>query len=314
MIEAPGIYTIPMADYLRDPAPAPSLSGGMAHTLLTRSPLHAWTEHPRLNQRWEPSELTAEQEEGTALHALILESEDLIVPVDAENWRTKAAQEQRAAIRATGKIPLLAERATLLGAVADEVRDQLRHHHDAADCLTAGKPEQTMIWRDGDVWVRNRVDWMDDDPRGWLTDLKTVATSAEPGAFGRKLVDSGYAVSAALYLMGARALGRKPAGYRWLVVERDPPHAISVVTMAPDLMDLAERQAMRALEIWRECMARDEWPAYPPRTAHIEAPAWALMRWEESEDRADHLRRAAKPRPFHEASDPRVANHAIPFA
>lgn len=309
----PGIYTMPMSEYLSDPCAAPSLSGGLAHTLLTRSPLHAWTEHPRLNKAFVPDAPTPEQEEGTALHALILENEDLTVVVDAPDWRTKAAQQARIAAREAGKIAILKARHAEIASVADDVRDQLRYHDDARDILAAGKPEQTMIWQYQDIWVRNRVDWLDEDPRGWLTDIKTVATTAEPDAFGRKLVDSGYALSAALYLAGARALGRRPAGYRWLVVERDPPHAISVVAMAPDLMDLAERQARRALDIWRECMRTDTWPAYPPRTCYIEAPAWATMKWEEREERERTAPRA-RPRPFHEASDPRVTRSGMPFA
>lgn len=314
-ITEPGIYTMPMAAYLADPCPAPALSGGLAHTLLSASPLHAWTAHPRLNPGFVVDPPTPQQEEGTALHALILENEDLTVPVDAPDWKSKAAQEARAAARQAGKVAILKSRHAEIASIAEDVRHQLRYHDDAADCLSAGKPEQTMIWRDGPSWVRNRVDWLDDDPAGWLTDIKTVATTAEPGAFGRRLVDSGYAVSAALYLMGARALGRRPAGYRWLVIEREPPHAISVVAMAPDLMDLAERQAMRALAIWRECMRGDMWPAYPPQTCWIEAPAWASMRWEEREERDQAAqRRTAKPRPFHEASDPRVVRSEMPFA
>lgn len=314
MIDKPGIYDMPMADYLADPCPAPSLSGGAAHTLLSRSPRHAWFDHPRLNPSRVADETTPEQDEGTALHALILENVNLVDVLDFVDFRTKEARAAREASRKAGRVPIKRARWEEIARVADVVRMQIAEHRDAADILSDGKPEQVMLWQYQDIWVRNRVDWLANDRHGWMTDVKTVAQSAEPGAFGRKLVDSGYAVSAALYLRGAREVGLRPKGYRWLVIERDPPHCISVVTMAPDLADLADRMALRALDTWRDCLTRNEWPAYPPMTAHIEAPAWASLRWEESEDRAEHLRRTAKPRPFHEASDPRVVASRMPFA
>ena len=35
MIDTPGIYTLPMADYLADPCPEPSFSTSVARALLT---------------------------------------------------------------------------------------------------------------------------------------------------------------------------------------------------------------------------------------------------------------------------------------
>lgn len=280
----PGIYSMPMSEYLADPCPEPSLSAGLAHTLVTRSPAHAWCEHPRLNLGQSTrSASSAEQDEGSALHALLLEGEDIMVPCDFADWRTKAAQEARNAAREAGKIPLLADRYDELREAADRIAAQIAAHADAADAFTRGRPEQTMLWQQQGIWCRARVDWLDDDPGGWLTDLKTVTQGAEPGLWGKNLATNGYALGAHHYLTGARALGRDPRGYRWIVAERNPPYAVSVVTMAPSLADLARRQWEEAMRIWRECLARDVWPSYPPHTAWIEAPAWAAMQWEERE-------------------------------
>jgi hypothetical protein len=305
----PGIHTIPMADYIADPCAGPSLSGGLAHTLLTRSPLHAWHAHPRLNPGWQPSDPTPEQDEGTALHAAILENENLVEVLEFSDFRTKEARAARDAARKAGRIPIKRDRWEEIRSVGQAMRKQLAGH-ECADILEDGRPEQTMIWQWQDVWVRNRVDWMPNDPRGWLTDIKTVAVTAEPEAFGRKLVTEGYALSAAVYLEGARALGRRPAGYRWLVLERDPPHGLSVVAMAPDMMHLAEQQARRALEMWRECLRSNQWPSYPPHTCYIEAPAWASMQWEARVERD----RTAPARPFHMPEDARVMRSGMPFA
>src|SRR5262245_46871486 len=91
--------------YIGDPCETPSLSTSIAHTLLTRSPLHAWTEHPRLgNKRPAP---TVEMDDGTIIHGLLLESGPQLDVIKADNYRTKAAQELRDAARDAGRVPVL---------------------------------------------------------------------------------------------------------------------------------------------------------------------------------------------------------------
>lgn len=290
-----GIYAMPMAQYLADPCPEPSLSGGVAHTILSASPAHARMEHPRLNPSGKESESSSEQDEGTALHALLLEGVDIITPVDAKDWRTNAAKEAREAARAAGRVPLLSHRYEALKGAATAIRSQIEVHEDAAEALHHGQPERVMIWRDGEAWCRARVDWLDDDPKGWLTDLKTTGGSAEPGAWGKGLASNGYAVGAAHYLSGARALGREPKGYRWIVAERNPPYAVSVVTLSPMFADLAMRQYREAVRIWQECVSSGKWPGYPPRTAWVDPPTWAIYAWEEREVRQEYAAKFSRP-------------------
>jgi hypothetical protein len=140
----PGIYTMPMADYLADPCPAPSLSGGLAHTLLTRSPLHAWHAHPRLNPNYQPSDATPEQDEGTALHAAMLENVDLVEVMDFLDFRTKAAREAREAARQAGRIPIKRDRWEAIRGVGEAVREQLRNH-ECADILAAWAPDPATL-------------------------------------------------------------------------------------------------------------------------------------------------------------------------
>ena len=127
MIDAPGIYDLTAAEYHADPCVAPSLSSGVAWELLTRSPLHAWAKHPRLNPDFEPDH-SAKFDLGTAAHTLILGKGDQIHVIDAPDYRTKEAQGQRATAILDGKTPLLTwqyERAVVM---RDRVIEQLRGH------------------------------------------------------------------------------------------------------------------------------------------------------------------------------------------
>ena len=108
-ITEPGLYQMPLTDYIADPAPEPSLSSSLAHTLITQTPIHAFMRHPRLNPG-APREESNKMDIGTIAHGLLLEGdESRIVLIEAEDWRTKEAKEQRDQAYADGKVPLLAK-------------------------------------------------------------------------------------------------------------------------------------------------------------------------------------------------------------
>jgi hypothetical protein len=318
-ITRPGLYEMPAARYHDDPCAEPSLSASVAHILLSQSPAHAREAHPRLNPEHEAGDPTAEMDEGTALHAAILESHSVVAVCEFDDWRTGSARQARQLARDTGKIPILAKRWKVVQKVAEAVRSQLPHH-EVGDVLHSGFAERVMVWQEdtpaGPIWMRSRVDWLPGavsplDRPAHIYDLKTVGGSAEPGAWGKKMATEGYALQAALYLRGARALGLPALGFRFIVVERDPPYALSVCECAPDLMHFAEQRAAAAISLFGRCLHDNDWPGYPGRVAHVEAPAWAVMQWEE---RALREEREAKPKPFYMPSDPKVANAGSPFA
>lgn len=279
-IDQPGIYTIPAETYHADPCPAPSLSASIARTLLAQSPWHAWTLHPRLN----PAFAREERETfdlGNAAHALILEGRDGFAIIDAPDWRTKAAQTARDAARLAGKLPLLAHRWADVQAMAGAVRRQLDAFEDRPRPLAGGKPEQTLVWQDeGGVWCRARLDWLHEDHRT-VDDLKSTAASANPEAWSRTMYGAGADVQAAFYLRGLKAVTGRDAAFRFVVVENFEPFALSVLTLAPDALALAERKVAAAIRDWRECLERDRWPGYPTATCWIEAPPWEVARWEQ---------------------------------
>ena len=107
LIDKPGVHLLSMESYQRDPCPSPSLSSHIAHRLITQSPLHAWYAHPRLNPRYVEEDSTA-FDLGSCAHALLLEGEDSIAVIEADDWRTKVAKEARA--KARSKLPRPSEK------------------------------------------------------------------------------------------------------------------------------------------------------------------------------------------------------------
>lgn len=287
---------VPMEQYVRDTMPGgkPSLSSHVAHLLLSRSPLHAWTAHPPLNPAWEMAN-DSRFDLGSAAHAVLLEGKgDLIAVCDFADWRMKAARAARDDARAAGKLPLLADQALAVAQMAAEARKAYERCPDLdgygiADLLA----ERTVIWQDGAAWLRCRPDWISSDGR-LIVSYKTTNASAEPDAFTRTLIGSGYDLQAAFELSGVKNVlmdiavtGSSPDAldditpkYVWLVQETTPPYACSLLGLSPDLADLAASKYRAAVKAWTECVSTGRWPGYPDRICWVEPPPWERARWE----------------------------------
>ena len=281
----PGIHTMTADTYHADPCPAPSLSASIAHILLADSPLHAWWNHPRLNPAY-GREDDAKFDLGTAAHAYLLEGTSNVVIIEASDFRTKAAQEARDAARAAGKVPLLAEKWADVQAMAEAARRQLAEHEDPPIPLANGAPEQTLIWKEGDLWCRARLDWLHED-RPTIDDYKTTGGSANPDAWTRgPLFSNGFDVQAAFYLRWLKAVCGIGATFRFVVQENFKPYALSVIGLAPSALELAERKVTAAIEAWRYCLSANRWPGFPTHTCWADAPPWEEARWLEREYRS----------------------------
>jgi len=256
----------------------PTLSSGIARLLCDASPAHAREAHPKLNPNYRPRE-DERFDLGTVVHAILLEGQAAIEVVDAEDWRTKEAREQRDTARAAGKVPLLAARMADVQGIIVAVREQLDRHRAVPPLFTAGEPERILLWHEpGGVACRARLDWLRDD-RLAIDDLKTTTRSAKPDAYARNLFATGADVQAAFYIRGVQELYEVTPTWRWVVVETSPPYALSVITPGEDMLALARKKVDYALEVWRRCLATDTWPGYRPDVATAELPAWEEARW-----------------------------------
>lgn len=284
MTDLARMHTMDADAYHRDEGgEQPSLSASIAHLLCTASPAHAWAAHPRLN----PAFKREEQEKfdvGTAAHALLLEGVDSMTIVDAPDWRTNAAKDARDEARANRQIPMLTKHAAELLAMVTAVREQLADIDADPPLLADGKPEQCLVWQElgGAVTCRARLDWLRHDHRT-IDDLKTTSRSANPETWTRTLFGIGSDVQMSFYLRGARAvLGVEPE-FRFIVCETKPPYAVSVVSLAPDALTLANKKVSYAIDLWARCLRDDRWPAYAPRVHYAELPPWEEARWLERE-------------------------------
>ncbi len=262
----------------------PTLSSSVANKLLTGSPAHAKAAHPKLNH-----ELVRQEEHhfdiGAVAHSILLGGESAVEVVAADDWRTKAAKEARDLARAHGRVPLLDKHWAEVQQMTAAIREQLDRVSTSPPLFTDGRGEQTLVWEDNGVLCRARLDWLRDDLVA-IDDYKT-ARSAAPEKWSRSMIDNGYDVQAAFYLRGVRAtLDANPA-FRFVAQEKEPPYALTVFALAPDVVALADRKVDWAIERWKRCLENDEWPAYPSRVCFVNLEPWQEMRWADREARDD---------------------------
>jgi hypothetical protein len=219
---------------------------------------------------------------GTAAHAAVLGVGPELVVVDADSWRTKAAQQQRDEARAAGATAILTADAERVQAMAAA----LRAHPIASRVLhpDSGDPEVSLFYRDPEHGVdrRCRVDWLrraDGDGRLILTDYKSTS-SADPEAINRAIGNYGYHLSAAWYRDVIAGLGLARSVPVLLVFqETTAPYLVHVVELDEAWLSIGEALAQRALRVFAECTASGEWPGYESITVST-PPAWLLNRHE----------------------------------
>jgi hypothetical protein len=273
MISATGVYDLSMAEYLADPCPEPSLSAGIAHTLLERSPWHAYCAHPRLGAP--EQDYRRDAAIGSVFHAAFLGVGADYVVVDCDDFRTKAAREARDEAVAGGKTPIKGADFATVEAMVEAATAQLDAHEIGNFTNRPGKAEQTLVWREGQVWCRSCQDWLPDDleAEGAIYNVKTT-TVAHPDVFTRRIFDLGYDLSAAHYLRGVEQLLGFEVVERFIVVERDPPYALSVIDLSPGALFMAEKRRAAAVTMWGECLRRGSWPGYPSRVCTVDLPPY----------------------------------------
>lgn len=216
---------------------------------------------------------------GHAAHQMVLGAGPGLEVVDADNWRTKAAQQQAAEARAAGLVPLLAHEHAQVTAMAAA----LRAHPIAGNYLRpgAGAAEVTLAWDCPATGVpcRARLDLLPPPAaagRLVIPDYKTCA-EASPQALSRAVASYGYHVQAAWYLDGCRALGLgdDSAAFVFIAQEKTPPYLVSIFQPDAIAMRVGAEQALQARHVWSWCTGQGRWPSYSDEVLQLALPRWA---------------------------------------
>ena len=274
----PGRHIISFEEYLADPCPVASLSRSVIKDLVSKTPRHAYWNHPKLNKEYKPEESEKKFDIGTAAHSVFLQGDNIAVCLNFDDWKTKKARGARDDARSNGLIPLLSEQYNNVLAMAEAGRKALKNSELAID-IKDGDSEVTYVWKEGETYCRIRPDWISKD-RTIVLDYKTTAQLADPEQFSKSVVNYGYDIQDAFYRRGVGAIeGIKPDFY-FFVQEVDPPYLCSLIDIDLQFQDMGNQKVKRGLHLWKECMQSGKWPGYSEGIYTIEPPAYSLAAWE----------------------------------
>jgi hypothetical protein len=267
------------ADYHADCAIEPSLSSSLAKVLVAQTPKHAWLQHPRLNPKFKPED-DDKFALGSAVHDYLAGGAARIKIVTGfKDWKKDAAQEQRAAARAAGLIPLLThqfEQVIDIAAVAKETA--------VKEGISLGMQECVLIAEDKGAWLRAM---MDSFAPPWINDWKISKINlANDAALARHMVDMGYDMRAAFYIHVAELVFPDLAGrinFRWLFLEEDEPFGLRIIEADATMREMGRRKMQYAIDIWRECLGNGRWPHFENLPRRLAYPDWKEREWLERE-------------------------------
>lgn len=276
----PGIYDgLSTRDYFSDPCVAPSLTQSIAKILIDRSPLHAWTAHPRLNPDYQADDDT-KYDVGNIAHTLLIGRGKEIEVIDFDDWRTKAAKKAREIAGQLGKLAVLGKTYAKADRLVRAAREQLELRQEPL-LFKTGMGEAVLIWNEKDIWFRQMVDWITHDHLTFC-DFKTTDESAAPHALARKMVNDGWHIQAAMAERGLAMLHPEGVGrrrYLFVVQETQPPYALNIVELAEGPMTMGRKMLDVAARKWRHCMTANHWPGYPLQKIVPDFPDWAESQW-----------------------------------
>jgi hypothetical protein len=275
----PGLYRdLPGARYYQySDGTRPLISPSVAKLIVGQSPRHAWWVHPQLGGR--KSRHTAAMGRGTLLHQLVLGAGDSVVVLRYDSYRSKAAQQERDSVRATGATPVLEREYDEAKAAAVAVTEELTE----LGFSFRGSSEVAAYWTEesshGEVGCCCRMDHLDGDT---ILDLKFVS-SAKPDECFRHMHKFGADIQgaanvAALETLRPELAGRVRMVFLFVELSDDGPLCITPVSWGGTMAEMGQMRWNRATAIWANLLGSgsSQWPAYVTTTVQAEAPPYAF--------------------------------------
>lgn len=255
---------------------APSLSQSELKLIADKTPRHF--HHMKKSPR-PPSD---EMKLGSAAHMAILEPDKFIDTyrmLQPINKRTKAGREEVKALeekaREEKKIYLIEDQYRYAEAIAYE----MGRHPIARDLLSNGVAERASFTELHGEAARILTDYYRPSDHE-IIDVKTTKC-ASLNEFERDLRKYRYHWQACWYSDVVEKLTGAMPTFKIIAIENVPPHCIAIYEIRFDLMSIARREIMGAIEKLRVA-ERSGWDGYPLGTQELGAHHWE---WERYKDR-----------------------------
>lgn len=251
-----------------------------AHPALSASGLKALAQSPAHYQASRQyREETPAMRLGSAFHCAVLEPERFDTEYASADFdrRTKSGKARAAELEASKTLLLSRDDFDAV----QRMRDAIFAHRTASELLQTrgGVAESSWFATVDGVECKCRPDWllMGDSI---IVDLKSTL-NANPKDFGRTVFNFGYHLQACHYLRVLQAAEVRAERFVFVACEKAAPFGVSVHILDDAAMELGYTQHNRLLDLYRHCLAVNEWPGYGDEIFVTSLPAWAYRTTEE---------------------------------
>jgi len=260
----------------------PSLNASTAIRIVSETPLHAKTHHPRFRLPDEGEKPKRHFDLGKAFHSLLLGKGDPVVVLDFPDYRKKEAREARDEAYSEGKVPMLAKEWGDTGSVLYEMTESAEKKIRAAgyggDFYLDSDTEHGILVDVDYCPCRILCDCINLE-RNTVFDLKTTATLAEPHDWMRRAMQMGIDIRVGHYLDVLKAEYDRDFTYLFVLTEKSPPYASAIVELDSRTIALGRSKASVARELWLIGLRQGSWDAWPDEVQLAAASEWAFMDW-----------------------------------
>lgn len=270
-------YGIPAARYHGDPCPTPSLSSGVARTLLSQSPAAAYREHPRLGGKKESA--TKCMNTGALVHSMLAGNNGDFEIGNFDSFRSGAAKAWRDGVIASGRNAVLEHELTDARAIVASLRANVCNGGISNDPFAPhGKSEVTVVWQEGETYCRALIDRMLIDVNGCVDvwDWK-VTSDISDETIQKHVARFGYHIQECFYRRGLiAALSPRAPSISWtfaFVLDVEP-YTVRRVCLSEEYRGLGNLEVGKAIRLWQKCMAANDWPDGSEQTLRLDPKPW----------------------------------------
>lgn len=210
---------------------------------------------------------------GSLVHTLAFQPEnfrDEYALSEWENFRTKAAQEWKAEVEASGKIVVSQDMHRTASDMAEIVKEEL------SITFPCDFDFEVAVYSEVATKCKGMIDAVPVDFEV-LVDLKTTTSIPDEKAVVNLILNRGYHWQAAMYLdLYNAATGSNRDEFWFLFIETEAPHETAWVKISEKMLDAGRREYQDALHRWSECVRTGHWPKKINEPMTAELPAWYL--------------------------------------
>ena len=230
---------------------------------------------------------------GTILHAILLEGkniDDITQRIEFNDYRKKEAQQQRDDAINNGLTPILLKDYDKVCSSISTIKQNLKEFGvDFYNNFVHGKSEVSLFTMLKNVQCKARIDKIGQDEQS-LYDVKCVIGNASPYTADKYIYSNNHHLQAGLYsLVYEKIKNLKNIKFTFILIEQNPPHEISLITLEDDALSWAKKEVISLLENWHNCVKKDAYTGYSRHEVTIMPPAWHIKQQEDIQFSQQHF-------------------------